>query len=106
MNAALSEVEFGAVAEGLQGLGYAVLRTAGDEGMLILSAAQVLGRMVGARSFGYMYLRATESGSWLGRHTESLTDGPTPLRYFASGCLVPIAGTCPPMACRGPAHCR
>jgi Taurine catabolism dioxygenase TauD, TfdA family len=84
----LSEIEFDAVEEGLQSFGYAVVRTAGDERVL-MSAAHALGHLVGARSFGYVYLRAVESGFWLGRHTESLTDGPTPLRYFASGCLVP-----------------
>ena len=38
-----------------------------------------------------MSLRAKGSCGWLGRHTESLTDGSTPLRYFALGCLVPAA---------------
>ena len=90
MSTMLSEIEYDAVAERLHSFGYAVVRTAGDEGKL-MSAAHAVGRLVGARSFGYVYLRAVESAVWLGRHTESLTDGPTPLRYFALGCLVPAA---------------
>ena len=88
MSTLLSEIEFDAVAEGLQSLGYAIVRTAGDEAML-MSAAHAVGRLIGARGFGYVHLRATGSEVWLGRHTESLTDGPIPLRYFALGCLVP-----------------
>ena len=90
MSTMLSEIEFDAVAQELRNFGYAVVRTAGDEGML-MSAARALGLLVGARSFGYLHLRAVDSRVWLGRHTESLTDGPTPLQYFALGCLVPAA---------------
>ena len=90
MSTVLSGIEFDAVAEELQSSGYAIVRTAGDEPTL-MSAARALGRLVGAHSFGYVHLRAVESAAWLGRHTESLTDGPTPLRHFALGCFVPAA---------------
>jgi hypothetical protein len=84
----IGEIEFGAVVEELDKFGFATVHTAGDEeGRMAASCA--LGRLVGARSFGYVHLRAEGSAVWLGRHTESLTDGPTPLRYFALGCLVP-----------------
>ena len=88
MTAILSETDFDLVPERLQNFGYAVVHTAGDEGSL-MSAMRALGDSIGARSFGYVNLRAEASGVWLGRHTESLTDGPAPLRYFALGCLVP-----------------
>ena len=88
MSTLLSEIEFDAVAEGLQELGYSVVHTSADAGTL-MAAVHALGRFVGARSFGYVYLRTADSKVWLGRHTEALTDGPTPLRYFALGCLVP-----------------
>jgi hypothetical protein len=45
----------------------------------------------GAQSLGVTHLRATASDVWLGRHTETLTDAPAPIRYFALGCLVPAA---------------
>ena len=88
MTAILSNTDFEVVPERLQSLGYAVVHTAGDEGS-VMSAMRALGCAIGARSFGYVHLRAEGSEAWLGRHTESLTDGPTPLRYFALGCLVP-----------------
>ena len=88
MTAMLSETDFEVVPERLQSLGYAVMHTAGDEESM-MSAMRVLGSIVGARSFGYVHLCAEASGAWLRRHTESLTDGPVPLRYFALGCLVP-----------------
>lgn len=88
VNTVLSEIEFDAAAEALHSVGYAIVHTRGDEEALT-SAVHSLGRAVGALSFGYVHLRATDSGVWLGRHTESLTDGPTPLRYFALGCFVP-----------------
>jgi alpha-ketoglutarate-dependent taurine dioxygenase len=47
--------------------------------------------LIGARSVGVTHLRATGSDVWLGRHTETLTDAPVPIRYFALGCLVPAA---------------
>jgi len=83
-------IEFDAIAEELDSLGFTVVHVARDE-VSLMSAAHGVGRMVGARSFGYVHLRAEGSAVWLGRHTESLTDGPTPLRYFALGCLVAAA---------------
>lgn len=84
----LNQIEVDTVVNYLRNLGYAIVRTPGDSGTLML-AANDLGRLIGARSFGYVHLKAQGSPDWRGRHTESLTDGPTPLRYFALGCLVP-----------------
>jgi hypothetical protein len=81
-------VDFNESARGLEALGYMVLRTACSEDALI-STACALGNLIGARSVGVAHLRATGSDLWLGRHTETLTDGPVPIRYFALGCLVP-----------------
>jgi alpha-ketoglutarate-dependent taurine dioxygenase len=78
------------VARDLKSFGYALVATDGG-GQGLMSAAHGLGRCVGARSFGFAHLRAIGSNDYLGRHTESLTDGPVPLRYFALGCLVPAA---------------
>jgi Taurine catabolism dioxygenase TauD, TfdA family len=86
----LDEIDYEAVAQDLKGFGYALVRTAGGEEAL-MSAARGLGRCVGAGGFGFVHLDAVGSDEWLGRHTESLTDGPTPLRYFALGCLFPAA---------------
>jgi hypothetical protein len=93
MGAGPSELEFGKMARELKGLqtrGYAVVGTAGGEDALV-SAACTIGRFIGTHSFGMIHLRATGSEVWLGRHTETLTDGPVPIRYFALGCLVPAA---------------
>lgn len=84
----LGEIDFDAVSQDLEGLGYAEVSTGGGEDGL-MAAVHAVGRQVGAHGFGCMHLRATGSELWLGRHTESLTDGATPLRYFALGCLVP-----------------
>jgi gamma-butyrobetaine dioxygenase len=70
--------------------GYSVLRTACGEDAL-MSAASVFGKLVGARSFGVAHLRESGSDAWLGRHTETLTDAPVPIRYIALGCLSPAA---------------
>jgi alpha-ketoglutarate-dependent taurine dioxygenase len=67
-----------------------VLRTARGEDELI-STASALGNVIGAHTFGVTPLRTTGSGVWLGRHTETLTDAPVPIRYFALGCVVPAA---------------
>lgn len=88
MTATTSDIDFEVVPERLQSLGYAIVHTAANEGSL-MSVVRALGCVIGARSFGRVHLRAETSGAWLGRHTESLTDGSTPLRYFALGCLVP-----------------
>lgn len=78
------------VGRGLEVLGFSVLRTARSEDALI-STASAFGNLIGARSFGISHLRATGSDVWLGRRTETLTDAPVPIRYFALGCLVPAA---------------
>jgi hypothetical protein len=88
MSVELSELGYEKASEDLAALGYAVVRTPGVESALI-SAAGSLGRFVGARSVGITFLRSPGSNVWLGRHTETLTDGPVPIRYFALGCLVP-----------------
>lgn len=87
-NAALSDTERDTVTERLKSAGFAIVRTAGNEEALMTAACH-LGHAIGARSFGYLYLWAAGSAHWLGRHTESLTDSPEPLRYFALGCLIP-----------------
>jgi TfdA family taurine catabolism dioxygenase TauD len=74
----------------LEAAGYSVLRTTCGEDAL-LSAACAFGNWIGARSVGVAHLRAAGSDVWLGRHTETLTDGPVPIRYFALGCLIPAA---------------
>lgn len=74
----------------LSASGYALIRTRPDDEAL-MSAARSLGAAIGAHSFGYVHLHAADSPVWLGRHTESLTDSSTPLRYFALGCLTPAA---------------
>jgi hypothetical protein len=81
-------IDFSNVGGELDALGYSVLRTAHGEDAL-LSTASALGDLIGAQSLGVTHLRATGSDVWLGRHTETLTDAPTPIRYFALGCLVP-----------------
>ena len=88
MSAKLRDIDFNEIGTGLEVLGYSVLRTARGEHALI-SAASAFGSLVGARSFGVTHLRANGSDAWLGRHTEALTDGSLPIRYFALGCLVP-----------------
>jgi hypothetical protein len=75
---------------GLEILGYSVVRTDPGEDALI-TAASAVGNLIGARSIGVTHLRATGSDALLGRHTETLTDAPVPIRYFALGCLVPAA---------------
>lgn len=82
------DIDFDKVGRGLEVLGYSVLRTARGEDALI-SSASAFGDLMGARSLGVTHLRATGSDVWLGRHTETLTDAPVPIRYFALGCLVP-----------------
>jgi hypothetical protein len=81
-------IEFHEIRNGLEVLGYSVLRTVRGEDALI-SAACAFGNLIGARSIGVTHLRANGSDVWLGRHTETLTDAPVPIRYFALGCLVP-----------------
>lgn len=83
----LSDTELDIAVDGLRNLGYAVVHTSGESAALML-AARDLGRRIGARTFGYVHLRADGSPGWLGRHTESLTDSSTPLRYFALGCHI------------------
>jgi Taurine catabolism dioxygenase TauD, TfdA family len=90
VNADLADIDFGEITRGLEVLGYSVLRTTHRENALI-SAATAFGNVIGARSFGVTHLRATGSDVWLGRHTETLTDAPVPIRYFALGCLIPAA---------------
>jgi alpha-ketoglutarate-dependent taurine dioxygenase len=58
---------------------------------VLIPAASAFGNVIGAHSFGVTHLRATGSDVWLGRHTETLTDAPVPIRYFALGCLIPAA---------------
>jgi hypothetical protein len=82
--------DFNEIGRGLEVLGYSVLHTVCGEDALI-STACAFGNLIGARSVGVAHLRATGSDVWLGRHTETLTDGPVPIRYFALGCLVPAA---------------
>ena len=84
------DIDFKKISRGLKVLGYSVLRTVRDEDVLI-STASALGNVIGAQSFGVTHLRATGSDVWLGRHTETLTDAPEPIKYFALGCLVPAA---------------
>jgi hypothetical protein len=88
LSAEPGDVEFKKMTRGLEVLGYSVLRTVRGDGGLI-SAASAVGNLIGARSLGVTHLRATDSDVWLGRHTETLTDAPVPIRYFALGCLVP-----------------
>jgi hypothetical protein len=83
-----ADIDVSKIVRELEVLGYAVLRTTCGEDALI-SAASALGNVIGARSFGVTHLRATGSDVWLGRHTETLTDAPVPIRYFALGCLIP-----------------
>ncbi len=83
-------IDFNEIGRGLEVLGYSVLRTARGEDALI-STASAFGNLIGARSLGVTHLRATGSDVWLGRHTETLTHAPVPIRYFALGCLVPAA---------------
>jgi hypothetical protein len=83
-------IDFNNIVGGLDALGYSVVRTARGEDAL-LSSASALGNLVGAQSLGVTHLRATGSDVWLGRHTETLTDAPVPIRYFALGCVVPAA---------------
>lgn len=90
MSTESAELGFSEVADELQALGYTAVCTAGGESALV-SAASALGSFVGAQSVGITHLRATSSEVWLGRHTETLTDGAVPIRYFALGCLVPAA---------------
>jgi hypothetical protein len=80
-------IDFSNVGGGLDALGYSVLRTAHGQDASV-STASALGDLIGAQSLGVTHLRATDSDVWLGRHTEALTDAPTPIRYFALGCLV------------------
>jgi hypothetical protein len=82
------DIDFNEMDRGLDVLGYSVLRSTRGEHALI-SAASAFGKLTGARSLGVTHLRATGSDVWLGRHTETLTGGPVPIRYFALGCLVP-----------------
>lgn len=88
MSAEPADIDFNKIGSELKAFGYSVLRTVPSEGALI-TAASLLGNLIGARSMGVTHLRATGSDVWLGRHTETLTDAPTPIRYFALGCLVP-----------------
>ena len=90
MNAEPAGIGFNNIGGGLDALGYSVLHTARGEDAL-LSAASALGNLLGAESLGVTHLRATGSDVWLGRHTETLTDAPVPIRYFALGCVVPAA---------------
>jgi len=90
VNAEPGNIEFNMIASRLEILGYSVLRTARGEDALI-STASAFGNLIGARSLGVACLRATGSDVWLGRHTETLTDAPVPIRYFALGCIVPAA---------------
>jgi Taurine catabolism dioxygenase TauD, TfdA family len=85
-----ADVDFNKIGRELEALGYSVLRATPSEDGLI-STAIALGNLIGARSLGLTYLRATGSEVWLGRHTETLTDAPVPIRYFALGCLIPAA---------------
>lgn len=84
------DIDFNEIGIRLEVLGYSVLRTARGEDALI-STASAFGNLIGARSLGVTHLRATGSDVWLGRHTETLTHAPVPIRYFALGCLVPAA---------------
>ena len=84
------DIDLNKIGRGLKVLGYSVLRTVRDEHALITTAS-ALGNLIGAQSLGLTHLRATGSDVWLGRHTETLTDAPVPIRYFALGCLVPAA---------------
>jgi Taurine catabolism dioxygenase TauD, TfdA family len=86
-----ADIDVSKIARELEVLGYSVLRTTCSEDALI-AAASTLGNVIGARGFGVTRLRATGSDVWLGRHTETLTDGPVPIRYFALGCLIPAYG--------------
>ncbi len=88
MSAESADIDFNKIVRELEVLGYSVLRTTCDEGALI-SAASALGKVIGARSLGVTHLRAAGSDVWLRRHTETLTDGSVPIRYFALGCLIP-----------------
>jgi hypothetical protein len=90
MSAEPCSVDLNNIGRGLESRGYLVLRTARGEDAL-LSTASALGNLIGAQSLGVTHLRATGSDVWLGRHTETLTDAPVPIRYFALGCLVPAA---------------
>jgi hypothetical protein len=89
-SAAPGDIDFNKIGRGLEVLGYSVLRTARGEDALIATAS-AFGNLIGARSLGVTHLRATGSEVWLGRHTETLTAAPVPIRYFALGCLVPAA---------------
>jgi Taurine catabolism dioxygenase TauD, TfdA family len=90
VRAAPGYIDFDEISRGLEVRGYSILRTAhGETGLTF--AARALGNLIGARSLGVTHLRATGSDVWLGRHTETLTDAPVPIRYFALGCLVPAA---------------
>ncbi len=90
MSAEPCSIDLNNMARGLESRGYLVLRTARGEDALI-STASALGSLIGAQSFGVTRLRATGSDVWLGQHTETLTDAPVPIRYFALGCVVPAA---------------
>jgi hypothetical protein len=81
-------IEFRELGSRLEVFGYSALRTPRGEDALI-SAACAFGKLLGARSVGVTHLRAHGSDVWLRRHTETLTDAPVPIRYFALGCLVP-----------------
>lgn len=88
VRAEFGDTGFGKVGRGLELSGFLVLRTAPGEDAL-MSAACAFGNLVCARSVGVTHLRADGSEVWLGRHTETLTDGAAPIRYFALGCVVP-----------------
>jgi hypothetical protein len=84
------DIDVNKIGRGLKVLGYSLLPTVRDEDALITTAS-ALGNLICAQSLGLTHLRATGSHVWLGRHTETLTDAPVPIRYFALGCLVPAA---------------
>ena len=90
VSAATGDIDFSEICRGLESSGYSVLRTACAEDAL-KSTASEFGNLIGARSLGVTPLQATSSDVWLRRHTETLTDAPVPIRYFALGCMVPAA---------------
>ncbi|MQM28858.1 hypothetical protein [Glycomyces albidus] len=67
--------------------GYTLLR-AKPQINALTDAATGFGAHIGAKSMGVKLLEAADSGDWLARHTENLTDSDL-LEYFALGCLTP-----------------
>jgi hypothetical protein len=88
VRAEFGNIDFGKIGIGLEISGYSVLSTTPGEDALI-SAACAFGNSLSARTVGVTHLRATGSDIWLGRHTETLSDAPVPIRYFALGCVIP-----------------